>query len=225
MKKLKLNKDFIVKMPIFLDATCSGLQHLAAMLRDSQVGALVNLIQKSEEDEVSDIYEILVDPINKEINKIGKDKTMNYPLLKDVKLNRSLVKPSIMTQVYSVTVSGIYYQLTSKLEKEVIKKDGDIKGITLYLVPSKKGKFIKMPYTDVYKMAHVIKNMALNIYPSLQLIYNYFMGITKLMVKLNIPVVWFTPAGLRITQEYLLSIKQKVTLSYFGKSRSTIIRQ
>jgi DNA-directed RNA polymerase len=81
-----------------------------------------------------------------------------------------------------------------------------------------------MPFTEVHKMAEIIKNIALDIYPSLRLIYNYFMDTTRLTVKLNLPVVWFTPYGAIITQEYLKSIKEKVTLSYFGKNRSTIIR-
>jgi DNA-directed RNA polymerase len=119
MKKLNVDKNCVVKMPIFLDATCSGLQHLAAMLKDSQIGALVNLISKSEDESVSDIYEVLVNPINKEINKVGKNKNNNHPLLKDVKLTRDILKPSIMTTVYNVTISGIYDQL---IHSKYIKK-------------------------------------------------------------------------------------------------------
>jgi len=191
MKKLNVDKNCVVKMPIFLDATCSGLQHLAAMLKDSQIGALVNLISKSEDESVSDIYEVLVNPINKEINKVGKNKNNNHPLLKDVKLTRDILKPGIMTTVYNVTISGIYDQLihSKYIKKEIVRKEGDKKGITLYLVPNKKGKFIKMPFTEVHKMAEIIKNIALDIYPSLRLIYNYFMDTTRLTVKLNIPVV------------------------------------
>ena len=69
MKEIDHNRNWIVKSPVFLDATCSGIQHLAGLLRDLELGANVNLVKSSHNDAPSDIYTRLVDPINKAINK------------------------------------------------------------------------------------------------------------------------------------------------------------
>jgi DNA-directed RNA polymerase len=69
MKKLKENPDYIVHTPVFLDATCSGIQHFAAMLLDCDLAREVNLI-KSTTSDVKDIYKLLTAPINKAINNI-----------------------------------------------------------------------------------------------------------------------------------------------------------
>jgi len=44
MKELDKNPDYLVKLPVFLDATCSGIQHFAALLQDFELGSKVNLI-------------------------------------------------------------------------------------------------------------------------------------------------------------------------------------
>lgn len=226
MRKISLDRNCIVRTPVFLDATCSGLQHLSAMLKDSQLGALVNLVYKTNDDEVSDIYKELVDPTNEAINSYGKDKTKNFKKLSSIKLDRSILKHSIMTQVYNVTINGIYRQLIKKFEKVIIKnnKNPNSKGVTKYLVPNNKGKLTTLEYIDVYKMAEIIKNISLDVYPSLRKIYNYFLNTTKLLVYLNLPVVWFTPTGLKVTQRYMKADKQKVSLSTFGKSRTAVIK-
>ena len=44
MRELDRDPNYIIKTPVFLDATCSGIQHLAALLRDLELGTIVNLI-------------------------------------------------------------------------------------------------------------------------------------------------------------------------------------
>ena len=63
---IELEKDpaYIVKIPIFFDATCSGIQHLAGLMRDEELSREVNLGEQSEEDPVADIYSKLANPIN-----------------------------------------------------------------------------------------------------------------------------------------------------------------
>ena len=225
VKNYNKDNNYLVKLPVFLDATCSGIQHLAALLKDINLGKYVNLTITTENDDVEDLYQTVVDPINKAINKLGKDNIL-YKSLKNVKLDRKILKTSIMTQVYNVKIDGIYRQLIKKFKKEkVINPNDKTKYNTFYLVPTKNGGHILMPYIDVYKMAEIIKNEAFNVYPSLKDIYEYFINSVQLMLKLNIPVVWFTPSGLEIKQVYYKSEVKKVKLSYFGTSRTSVIRE
>ena len=43
-------------------------------------------------------------------------------------------------------------------------------------------------------------------------IYNYFIEISKLSVKLGIPLSWITPSGLKITQNYTKKKKKIMRL-------------
>ena len=83
------------------------MQHFAAMLEDLKVGMLVNLTSKNDDDTVNDLYQSLVYPINKAINKYGKNNIQDKAL-KYVKLNITILKTSIMTLVYNVSPNGIY---------------------------------------------------------------------------------------------------------------------
>lgn len=56
---------------------------------------------------------------------------------------------------------------------------------------------------EILKIAQIINEQVFIIFPSLNDIYSYLIDITKLMIKLDIPVNWITPAGLKITQHYL----------------------
>ena len=64
MRELDKNPEFNVKLPVCLDATCSGIQHLAAIIKDCELAKEVNLIPNGNLDVPADIYETLRTPIN-----------------------------------------------------------------------------------------------------------------------------------------------------------------
>jgi DNA-directed RNA polymerase len=69
MREIHNNPNAIIKTPIFLDATCSGIQHLAGLMKDIELGSNTNLIPSTIEDKPGDIYTLLLETINKAINK------------------------------------------------------------------------------------------------------------------------------------------------------------
>lgn len=116
MKKLKENPDYVVHTPVFLDATCSGIQHFAGMLLDCDLAREVNLIKSTTSDDVKDIYKLLTTQINKAINNSWK-KDDSLFIFSEIKLSRRELKKIIMTKSYSVSLYGIYEQLKSMFEK------------------------------------------------------------------------------------------------------------
>ena len=56
---------------------------------------------------------MIISSINKAINKFGEEND-EYDALSLVKLNRKIIKQSIMTKVYNVSVYGISQQLQNK---------------------------------------------------------------------------------------------------------------
>ena len=61
MRDLDRNKDNFIYIPIFLDATVNGMQHIAALLQDFELGTEVNLNSFDEKMDPKDLYTKLLD--------------------------------------------------------------------------------------------------------------------------------------------------------------------
>ena len=119
MREINRDGKWIVKSAVFLDATCSGIQHLAAMLKDVELGAQVNLNKSSEHDVPSDIYSYLLNYINDNIHKHGEKDEFSH--FKFIQLTRDIVKNPIMTKVYNVSITGVFEQLATNFKKVPVK--------------------------------------------------------------------------------------------------------
>lgn len=257
MRDIHNDPNTIIKTPVFLDATCSGIQHLAALMKDLELGVQTNLVESTYDNKPDDFYTILLDPINKAINEVGF-KNPEYIDLSQVKLTRKEVKTSIMTKVYNVTTYGISQQLQSKfktifnknsdennidevknsksfdnnfhkkpiekIEKDLLVSLKNDKSITKFSCPGINDN-VTLTKKDIYKIAEIINNQIFVVFPSLNNIYNYFIDISKLTIKLGIPLTWITPSGLEITQHYLKRKKKIISVSIFGKSKKLVLRE
>ena len=223
IKELHSNPELKVFTPVFLDATCSGIQHLSALIRDYNSGRKVNLIAQNPTDKVEDLYSFLIEPINNAINKYGEENKA-YPDFRNIKLRREHIKLPIMTKVYNVSLVGISEQLRDSFEK-ILPKDQPLKNQTFYLVPSKNNNKIMLRYNEIYKLAKLINDQIFKDLPSLEGLYSYFMNMVKLSLKLNIPITWFTPSGIKITQFYTLSLPHKVSITFGSHTKSVILRE
>jgi DNA-directed RNA polymerase len=154
------------------------------MIQDVNIAKEVNLLESTDSKDVEDIYSTVAQYINKTINQ---NKTNSK--FKDIELTRKILKTSIMTQVYNVKVSGIFNQLKSKLEvvEKLNKKTN--KTTKYYMAPTKDGKLVELSYMEVYDIANIISKAIFEIYPPLREIYDYFINMIKLMLKLEIPIV------------------------------------
>lgn len=74
-------------------------------------------------------------------------------------------------------------------------------------------------------MAKIIYEQIFVVYPSLNNIYNYFIKMTELTIKLGIPMTWITPSGLKITQLYLKSKNKEVSVSIFRKTKKMVFKE
>lgn len=124
-----------VHLPIFLDATASGIQHIAALLQDEELAKKVNLIS-NEEDKVMDIYSEMIGPVHQYIKEEVEKNPSDYKLGL-IKINRKQTKPCIMTISYNVTVRGVADQLTNSVEKIKLDnlKKSEINKFKNYILP------------------------------------------------------------------------------------------
>jgi len=220
LKEMHNNPKAKIHIPIFLDATCSGIQHLAALIKDLETGMKVNLIPQTIEDKVGDIYSELVGPINKAINSFGEN-NLEHSEFKKIKMSRKHLKLPIMTKVYNISVIGIADQLRNSFDKITNKNK-----ITYFLVPTYlENEFTKLSSREIYILAEIINNQIFKSLPSLEGVYNYIKAIVKFCLICSIPLTWFTPSGLKITQFYAVSIQNKVSISFKNKTKSVILRE
>nr|QWO71396.1 RNA polymerase [Termitomyces sp. K1Ag] len=245
MKKLDKDRDATIYTPVFLDATCSGIQHLAALLLDSELANSVNLTDYYINNKPNDIYVKLLGHINMAINEFGEENP-EFANLALVKLNRKEVKESIMTKVYNVSKYGMAQQLQSKfkvkinpslskeeniasnLEESLLKKNKKNKKKQekiYYTVKDKNNKVVFLSKKDIFQIATIIDQQIFVVYPSLNNIYSYFLNMSKIMVKLGIPITWITPAGMKITQNYLKSKQSIISISLFNVRKKMVLRE
>lgn len=118
--------SFISRIPIALDATCSGIQIYSGLLRDRDGAEAVNVIGQTRQD----IYQRVADKVNGYLDAGDYLKLLTYTtsdgkvheqsteaMANSLKGNitRKLTKRNTMTQPYSVTKYGMYEQLKAEL--------------------------------------------------------------------------------------------------------------
>uniref|UniRef100_P33539 Probable DNA-directed RNA polymerase n=1 Tax=Agaricus bitorquis TaxID=5343 RepID=RPOP_AGABT len=207
-----------ISNPILFDASCSGIQHIAALTLEKELASNVNLYTDSsnpKEDYPQDFYTYALEKI--------RDKLINSDIteLRDIKLNRKIIKRSVMTIPYNISMAGIGEHLMEhftvktvlKYRYVVIPGSATISSKDVYLDYSKYGQLCKIIYFVLTKEL-----------PSLRLLSNYFESMIDIFVKLNIPITWVTPSGLKIKYTNIKFKPQKVKTSVLNTSKITTIK-
>lgn len=94
-------------VPVHMDATCSGLQHFSAMLRDEVGGQYVNLTPGGTRK--ADIYRRVADLVLEQCERDAVTGNLMARHWLDVGVSRNMAKSPVMTYVYGAThmsVSG-----------------------------------------------------------------------------------------------------------------------
>jgi DNA-directed RNA polymerase, mitochondrial len=134
--KFLASSDFEFKtyLPLQLDGTCNGFQHLALMSHELTLFDSLNLSNSSKADNPKDFYSHILTLLEgylqeKYKNSRGEEKESFSRLLK-LGLNRNNVKKIIMTKPYNSTDSTLSSYLKSSLilyKTETSKEDPSIK--------------------------------------------------------------------------------------------------
>ena len=100
-------------IPIHQDGSCNGLQHYAALGGDELGAAAVNLAPAERPD---DIYTKIAKQVQILVDEEVK-KGVPEALLMQKRVNRKLVKQSVMTNTYGVTFIGAREQILNRLKE------------------------------------------------------------------------------------------------------------
>lgn len=114
---LKDPEGFITHLPVRVDGSCNGIQHLAAMVRDEDAGAAVNLVPG---DKPQDIYTNVAD----EVTKLLEDAAMAdepqahiWLAVFEGHVKRSVTKRPVMIVPYGGTIHA-YFEYTMEWLEE-----------------------------------------------------------------------------------------------------------
>ncbi|KAH7960437.1 hypothetical protein HPB49_019575 [Dermacentor silvarum] len=102
----------ICYLPVHQDGSCNGLQHYAALGRDAQGAAQVNL---EPDERPQDVYSGVAALVERERKK---DAANGLPIAKVLEghIKRKVVKQTVMTVVYGVTRFGAHLQILKQLK-------------------------------------------------------------------------------------------------------------
>jgi DNA-directed RNA polymerase len=120
--------EFYTYLPIQLDATCNGFQHLVLLSNEDTLFKELNLI--TDNDAPKDFYNFLVQKLygyfDKNIEEnIVDTKGGSYERLKNFALDRSCLKKAIMTIPYNATQLSMRKYITDSLHLAENTKEKD----------------------------------------------------------------------------------------------------
>jgi DNA-directed RNA polymerase len=171
--------DFISHLPVSMDGTCNGYQHLSAMGRDPIGGRATNL---TPGDKPEDIYQEVADHVSRRLRAdaegAGSDEDTAQQLLFG-KMDRSVVKHATMTTPYGVTRGTIYKKL---LETDLVKSCRD---------PQKCARYL----------AAVVEESIAQVAVEAGNIMTWLRDVAHALAKKNRGMAWTTPTGFRVVHE------------------------
>ncbi len=180
--------EYVSYLPIHVDGSCNGLQHLSAMGRDKVGAHSVNL---TADPVRQDIYQIVADKV--EWQRQSDVSFRNDPCAEAWKghVTRKTVKRGVMTLPYGVTDVGIRDQLIA--DGHVRPLDGDIHDNATYMRDRMKEAMEGTIEKAVTIMAWMQDN-------------------ASILAKNEQPVTWESPSGFRVTQGYKKMRPREITI-------------
>ena len=120
--------EYICHVPVAQDATCSGLQHFSAMLKDP-IGALYTNLVDNGTDKKSDIYMKVAEGAQRTFCELETDEVI-LDYWKDKPISRSMAKRPVMVYVYGGTLKStmdyVVVDMLSSGYAPVLDSDGTV---------------------------------------------------------------------------------------------------
>merc|ERR1712118_45737 len=174
---------FVSSLPVYMDGSCNGLQHYAALGRDQDGAKAVNL---TYEERPQDVYTVV---LGKVIEQVKRDADNEHAAAKACihhdALQRKVVKQTVMTICYGVTRLGAKEQVKRQLmdRLSLILSEKEITPLAAYL-----SGVVLASIDEVFAEAMRIKK--------------WFDHVSSVMSANGLGVMWMSPAGVPCRQPY-----------------------
>ncbi|XP_038169739.1 DNA-directed RNA polymerase, mitochondrial isoform X2 [Arvicola amphibius] len=178
---------YISHLPVHQDGSCNGLQHYAALGRDSAGAASVNL---TPSDLPQDVYREVATQVEDFRQQDAKEGLQVAQVLEGF-ITRKVVKQTVMTVVYGVTRYGGRLQIEKRLRE-----------------------LSDFPQEFVWEASHYLVRLVFKslqeMFSSTRAIQRWLTESANLISHAGWPVEWVTPLGIPIIQPYHREAKVQV---------------
>ncbi|KAG9143328.1 hypothetical protein Leryth_018597 [Lithospermum erythrorhizon] len=187
----------ISHLPIHQDGSCNGLQHYAALGRDTMEAAAVNLVARDTPADVYSEIAFRVHDIMKRDSIKDPETNPNAMLAKILvdQVDRKLVKQTVMTSVYGVTFIGAREQIKKRLEEKGLITDD------------------RLLFSAACYTAKVTLTALGEIFQAARGIMGWLGDCAKVIAAEDQPVKWTTPLGLPVVQPYFKTQRHVIRTS------------
>ena len=211
---------FISHFPIQWDATCNGLQHLALLCNDYKLAESVNIVKSDKNVKPSDIYSIILDFVINEIQNFTLIDPELYTNLSKFPLSRKLIKKSVMTIPYSVTIIGIKEQLIENFK--VIKIPVSSNKYNYRYEYHVNNQSFQLTSKELFILAKLIHSSIFKLHPKLKIFLKYWYNVSDYLNEYNRGLKWSVPNGLVVNQKYVHFDKITIFYKLFFKKRKQV---
>lgn len=224
---------FSTYLPIQLDASCNGYQHISLLTRESKVFEKLNLTPSTKDDKPEDFYNYVLvetkDYINKMVSLIEENdnmynKTMDsYKRLSVIALTRSMIKKAIMTYGYNagaITMVDYIKGLLVPSTKSIVVDNKTIEQ-TIYYIDDSSPVDQYLTASDLFVFVNTFEKVLSQIFPKMKNLKTYTKQIVSICTKLGMAIPWVLPSGAHVKQSYLSAKEFKTCPFAFMKSTLT----
>ena len=111
-------------LPVVLDGSCNGYQHLAMLMRDQETAHHVNVLKREGSEEIADLYQTVADKVKITFEQSLRDKFDHFSEKEIDYLNQQLTKRSVakmpvMTMGYGAGINGMIEALLTHNGKSI----------------------------------------------------------------------------------------------------------
>lgn len=204
--------EFVSRIPIALDGSCSGLQHFSAMLRDREGGKAVNLLPaETPQDVYTAVAQVAERLVLEEPTIAYTDKAtgeeVSFPNPWSGKVGRKIAKRPTMTFCYSATRAGMQDMILSTLRELDAKQEREGKGPYLGGADN---------FRSSVWLSHVLFSSISETVKAAAVAMDWLRAAAKVASAEGLPLWWTTPLGLPILQEYKTFIGKRVNVHWSG---------
>jgi len=185
---------YISRIPIALDGSCSGLQHLGAAFRCEVTAKAVNLLPS---DQPNDIYQDVANKVQASLESDNSELAKQWLAFCEGHITRKITKRSVMTFPYGSKATGFADQIKADILKPAMKNAPE-----------------SVPFNDIHKAAQYLAN---HIYQAVSqtvlkaaAAMNWMQKIASAISSDEQVITWTTPLGFPVVQDYRVTKTRQI---------------
>lgn len=222
--------SYASRLPVAIDGSCNGLQHLSAMLRDERSGSAVNLVPSSmPRDVYTDVAEAAAEMLahivtapeasltakQAQLRVMAEESGMAQRWLQSGLIGRKLAKRPTMTVAYGSRVFGFKEQIS-----EWLRKDADAAVVAEHFTAKdEEGKDKKLTGRAALLMAGVLMEAMANAIAGPMQAMDWLQQCADIVSRNGKPVEWTVPlTGWKVRQAYYTLRTRRVKTMLAGET-------